>query len=73
MRQYYIKKLIEYAAERLIEISIKTIDCVDSFVYKMYVKYISSEIEQSFNISAEDRNMIELISKIENIKNITII
>ena len=73
MRQYYIKKLIEYAAEGLIEISIRTIDCVDSFVYKMYVKYISSEIEQSFNISAEDKNMIELISKIENIKNITII
>lgn len=73
MRQYYIKKLIEYAAEGLIEISIKTIDCVDSFVYKMYVKYISSEIEQSFNISAEDKNMIELISKTENIKNITII
>ena len=73
MRQYYIKKLIEYAAEGLIKINIRTIDCVDSFVYKMYVKYISSEIEQSFNISAEDRNMIELISKIENIKNITII
>ena len=50
MRQYYIKKLIEYAAEGLIEISIKTVGCVDSFVYKMYVKYISSEIEQSFNI-----------------------
>lgn len=73
MRQYYIKKLIEYATEGLVTISIRTIDCVDSFVYKMYVKYISSEIEQSFNISAEDRNMIELISKIENIKNITII
>ena len=73
MRQYYIEKLLEYAAEGLIKINIRTIDCVDSFVYKMYVKYISSEIEQSFNISAEDRNMIELISKIENIKNITII
>lgn len=73
MRQYYIKKLIEYATEGLVTISIKTVGCVDSFVYKMYVKYISSEIEQSFNISAEDRNMIELISKIENIKNITII
>lgn len=70
MRQYYIKKLIEYATEGLVTISIKTVGCVDSFVYKMYVKYISSEIEQSFNISAEDRNMIELISRIENIKNI---
>ena len=70
MRQYYIEKLIKYATEGKIEISIKTVGCVDSFVYKMYVKYISSEIEQSFNISAEDRNMIELISKIENIKNI---
>ena len=73
MRQYYIEKLLEYATEGLIKINISTVDCVDSFVYKMYVKYISSEIEQSFNISAEDRNMIELISKIENIKNITII
>ena len=73
MRQYYIEKLLEYATEGIIKINIRTIDCVDSFVYKMYVKYISSEIEQSFNISAEDRNMIELISKIENIKNITII
>ena len=73
MKQYYIEKLIKYATEGLIKINISTIDCVDSFVYKMYVKYISSEIEQSFNISAEDRNMIELISKIENIKNITII
>ena len=73
MRQYYIEKLLEYATEGLIKINISTIDCVDSFVYKMYVKYKSSEIEQSFNISAEDRNMIELISKIENIKNITII
>ena len=73
MRQYYIKKLIEYAAEGLIEISIRTIDCVDSFVYKMYVKDISNETVQSFNISSEDIKMLELISRIENIKNITII
>ena len=73
MRQYYIKKLIEYATEGLVTISIKTVGCVDSFLYKMYVKDISNETIQSFNISAEDRNMIELISKIENIKNITII
>ena len=70
MRQYYIKKLIEYATEGLVTISIKTVGCVDSFVYKMYVKYISSEIEQSFNISAEDIKMLGLISRIENIKNI---
>ena len=70
MRQYYIKKLIEYATEGLVTISIKTVGCVDSFVYKMYVKDISNETIQSFNISAEDRNMIELISRIENIKNI---
>lgn len=73
MRQYYIEKLIKYATEGKIEIKVKSLGCVDSFVYKMYVRYISSEIEQSFNISAEDKNMIELISKIENIKNITII
>lgn len=73
MRQYYIEKLIKYATEGKIEIKVKSLGCVDSFVYKMYVKYISSEIEQNFNISAEDKNMIELISKIENIKNITII
>ena len=70
MRQYYIEKLIEYATEGLVTISIKTVGCVDSFVYKMYVKYISSEIEQSFNISAEDIKMLGLISRIENIKNI---
>ena len=70
MRQYYIEKLIKYATEGKIEISIKTVGCVDSFVYKMYVKYISSEIEQSFNISAEDIKMLGLISRIENIKNI---
>ena len=73
MRQYYIEKLIKYATEGKIEIKVKSLGCVDSFVYKMYVRYISSEIEQSFNISAEDKNMIELISKIENIKNITIV
>ena len=70
MRQYYIKKLIEYATEGLVTISIKTVGCVDSFVYKMYVKEISNGITQSFNISAEDKKMLGLISRIENIKNI---
>ena len=70
MRQYYIKKLIEYATEGLVTISIKTVGCVDSFVYKMYVKDISNETVQSFNISSEDIKMFELISRIENIKNI---
>ena len=70
MRQYYIKKLIKYATEGLVTISIKTVGCVDSFVYKMYVKDISNETVQSFNISSEDIKMLELISRIENIKNI---
>ena len=70
MRQYYIEKLIEYATEGLVTISIKTVGCVDSFVYKMYVKDISNETVQSFNISSEDIKMLELISRIENIKNI---
>lgn len=71
MKQYYIEKLIKYATERKIEINIKSLGCVDSFVYKIYVKDISNETVQSFNISTEDKNMIELISRIENIKNIT--
>ena len=70
MRQYYIEKLLEYATEGLVTISIKTVGCVDSFVYKMYVKDISNETVQSFNISSEDIKMLELISRIENIKNI---
>ena len=70
MRQYYIEKLLEYATEGLIKINIRTIDCVDSFVYKMYVKDISNETIQSFNISSEDIKMLGLISRIENIKNI---
>ena len=70
MRQYYIEKLIEYATEGLVTISIKTVGCVDSFVYKMYVKDISNETIQSFNISSEDIKMLGLISRIENIKNI---
>lgn len=70
MRQYYIEKLIKYATEGLVIISIKTVGCVDSFAYKMYVKEISNGITQSFNISAEDKKMLGLISRIENIKNI---
>ena len=54
MRQYYIKKLIKYATEGKIEIKVKSLGCVDSFVYKMYVKDISNETIQSFNISSED-------------------
>lgn len=70
MRQYYIEKLIKYATEGKIEIKVKSLGCVDSFIYKMYVKDISNETMQSFNISSEDIKMLGLISKIENIKNI---
>ena len=70
MRQYYIEKLIKHATEGNIEIKVKSLGCVDSFVYKMYVKDISNETIQSFNISSEDIKMLGLISRIENIKNI---
>lgn len=43
MKQYYIEKLIRYATEGKIEINIKPLGCVDSFVYKIYVKDISNE------------------------------
>lgn len=73
MNNYYISKIIEYAKQDKVKINIVSTSCVDSFVYRMYVEDLCNKAEVKFNISTEDKNMIDLISKVENIKNITIL
>lgn len=73
MNNYYISKIIEYAKQDKVKINITSAPCVDSFIYRMHVKDLYHKAEAKFNISTEDKDMIDLISKVENIKNIIIL